>query len=759
MPSQSQALRIEGTSFEHEPRPVAARSAVLSTLFAGTLFWSAALIFTVEPMFGKLVLPKLGGAPAVWNTCMVFFQATLLGGYAYAHVLTRALTVRWQLFVHAGLLGVAGLTLPVALPGTWLPEGDGSPALWLLVALTAGVGAPLFLLFSTAPLLQLWFSRTRDKAAGDPYFLYAASNAGSLLALLAYPLVIEPRLSLSTQSALWAAGYAVLIALILLSGLSAARGSDAVRVGSWRESTATQDVGWPERAQWLALSLVPSSLMLSVTTYLSTDVAAVPLLWAIPLAIYLLSFVLAFSNARPSSGLRKKAVVAAVLPLVIVLILGINRPMWLIIPIHLAVLFVFSTALHTQLALHRPSAERLTEFYLWIAAGGVCGGLLNTFVAPLVFTTIAEYPLVLTAGAFLLSWGTASRPPAGRLDPGWILPLCTGVLTAVLVLLFRRSELSVGGIHAAGAALLFTYVMSSRHPRVFAATLMLMLVAGYGMSRDPGHVLHAERTFFGVHRVIDLSSTHERRLMHGTTFHGGQLTRAAMREQPAYYYHPAGPIGQVFAALEGPLARQRIGVIGLGAGGLAAYARDGQQWTFYEIDPAVERIARDPSLFTYLERCGADCRVVLGDARLSLERNRGSAYQLLIVDAFSSDAIPVHLITREAFEVYLSHLSHDGVLALQISNRHLDLRPLVSALARDAGLTGRMQHFEPEEGAFAQTPSVWVVASRSQAALGPLASDSRWRVLEDQRPIRLWTDDYSSIPSVWKLRWPLARGE
>ena len=731
------------------PLPSSAAAAALTVLFAGTLFVSAALLFLVEPMFARMVLPLLGGSPAVWNTCVVFFQAVMLAGYGYAHLTSRWLSLRQQAALHVALVALAGSALPVAIPEGWVPPVDHSPVPALLLLLLAALGAPFFVVSSTAPLLQKWFSQTSHPAAQDPYFLYAASNLGSLLALVAYPFVVEPRWPLSAQSVGWAGAYAAFVLLVAAGAAATLRWSGragASRGGAAAEAapSAGDHVTWRRRARWVALSAIPSSLMLAVTTYLSTDVAAVPLLWIVPLTLYLLSFVVVFAT-RPLLAPRwALAAMTALVPLVVVPILvEMARPMWLLMPLHVAAFFACALVLHGRLAADRPATRHLTEFYLWISIGGLIGGSFNTLVAPFVFDGIVEYPLALVV-ACALRPAQGPEPKAGI--GGVLLPLALGGVTAGLLLggsgtgaLIRVALTGIG----VGTAVTL-YVACSSRPLRMAAAVGAVLLAGAFLWRPQGTMLHAERSFFGVLRVFEDRSGQRRGLMHGSTLHGEQRLDPARRDEPTSYYYRQGPMGQYFGALSGRL--QRVGVLGLGIGGLAAYAQPGQKWTFYELDPAVERIARMPAFFTYLDECGAQCEVVLGDGRLSLAAARPGEYDTIVLDAFSSDSIPMHLMTRQAFELYLSKLADTGILAVHISNNHLALRPVVLRLASELGLESRTQLHEAEGDG---RSSEWVLAARTEAALGALAHDSRWKE-SAERASRVWTDDYANILSVLK---------
>lgn len=720
---------------------------LLTFAFALALFASASLVFIVEPMFAKLVLPRLGGTPAVWNTCMVFYQAVLLAGYAYAHLLTTRCSLRRQVFVHASLLLAAGLTLPVSVSGSWTPPVDRSPIPSLLATLLSGVGAPLFVLSATAPLLQRWFSRSGARSAGDPYFLYVASNVGSILALLAYPLLIEPLSSLSTQARQWSGGFTGLAALTILCGYWAQRADVAPPDGARRAPSATLPVTWSRRARWVGLSLVPSSLMLAVTTYISTDIASVPLLWTVPLALYLLSFILGFSTWRlVPRGLLASASLTLLLVLTLVLAIGVRSPVSVLLPLHLAALFVLALALHTELADDRPDAAALTDFYLWISVGGVTGGLLNTLVAPLVFTNVVEYPLAVIAAAWLM----VKRPASPRRMALVAAGLACGTGAAVVMYLMRVQAPPIA-LAVPMVVLIVGYLFASRWGLALATGVAVTMLAGAWIRPGDGELLYAGRTFFGLVRVWNVPEHGQRRLSHGTTFHGAQSTVPGQESQPLSYYHPTGPIGRLFTTYAPQLTGARIGVVGLGAGGLAAYRQPAQRWTFYEIDPEVARIARDERYFTYLAYCGQACTVKLGDARLTLSREKGPAYDLLIVDAFSSDAIPVHLMTREAMQVYLSRLTGDGILVFHISNRHLTLAGLVAALAAENHLTARLGRLAAGTPDLSVTASQWVAMARHPQRLEPLGSTEGWEPLASTGNVKTWTDDFSDILSVLSL--------
>jgi spermidine synthase len=793
----------------------------LPLLFSVTLFLSAALLFCVQPMIAKLLLPKLGGSPAVWNTCMVVFQVLLLGGYTYAHALTRWLSVRGQVLLHAVALLLPLVVLPIGLPAgatETLPQTT-TPLFWLLGVLLVAVGLPFFVTATSGPLLQKWFAGTGHASAHDPYFLYAASNLGSMIGLLGYPLVLEPLVPLSQQGWLWAAGYCALVVLVLLCAAAlwrrgAVAGPSKTDLGPSEQiepAPATRlTVG--RRLRWVVLAFIPSSLMLGVTTFITTDIAALPLLWVIPLALYLLTFILTFAGRQ----VLPPKFVSRALPMLLVLMtmLLLDKtawPAWLLIPPHLLTFFLAGIVCHGELARDRPTPRHLTEFYLWLSVGGALGGFFNALVAPLlfdparlsawfasvqvdtcptrtgayqylaigsvfsgsawgeragwpaagmpylIFNQVAEYPLVMA----LLCWWLPPRGPIMhtplRRALDWLLPLALGGLVVALALatetLRREFRLLFAFVvYGAPAFLCFTFV---ERPVRFALGIAVVLLANTVTGALSKQTLYLERNFFGVVRVVREFGEQSHQLIHGNTLHGEQFLDPGRRSQATTYFHETGPLGQVFAVFQEKPARPAVGITGLGAGTIAAYARPGEAWTYYEIDPAVVKVARNADLFTYLRDCRAtSLEVVLGDARLSLQEAPGGAYGLLIMDAFSSDSVPMHLITREALDLYVQKLAPGGLLVFNISNRYLDLEPALGALARAAGLIGLVRTDMPanveEFRAWkkkGKLPSQWVVMARSAADLGSLTQDERWQALHDS-DAPVWTDDFSNILSA-----------
>jgi hypothetical protein len=721
-------------------------------LFSATALASAFLLFWVEPLFAKMVLPLLGGSPAVWNTCLMYFQAMLLLGYLYAHVSSRYLDERRQVWLHVALLAVALVALPVAIPRDWTPPASGHVIPWLILLLTIAVGAPFLVLAATAPLLQRWLSNSDHPAAKNPYMLYAASNTGSLLGLLAFPIVLEPNLRLSQQSSLWTAGYAIALALTL---------GCAVLV--WKKSRGTaaptdlierdDPAGAPtmrDRIKWLALAFVPSSLLLGVTTYLSTDVAAMPLLWVVPLALYLITFIIVFSRKSRTASLPV-GIAHAVLVTVLVLIVfwGPDLDLRWEYALHLSVFTATALVLHGELAASRPAPRHLTEFYLWMALGGALGGAFNALLAPVLFKSIAEYQLMVVLACFLRpSWRARFTSIIER-EPGFVIALLP-------VLMVGLAQPHVSGNDTAKviisiiAAVIF--IVLSVNSLRFGTAIAALALSGVFIQRRTDRILLADRSFFGAYEVERMYGP-ANFLIHGTTIHGAQFLDSARRLMPVTYYHPHGPAGQLFTALQERLPKKRIGVVGLGAGSLLCYSKPGEEWTFFEIDPLVERISKNPRYFTFLRDCPVTPKIIIGDARLTLGHQPDRHFGLLLIDAFSSDAIPVHLMTRQAFAQYGRVLDDHGVLMVHISNQRIDLQPVVAALARDAGMVALIGEHDPkgsEESKDLDYTCDWVALARRPEDLGSLVTDKRWHWLTAKPGNQPWTDDYSNVFSFIK---------
>ena len=751
--------------------------------FGATLFLSALLLFSVQPMFGKLLLPLLGGTPAVWNTCMVFYQSLLFFGYLYAHFSPTKLKFAHQALLHLGLFALSLALLPVGLSEDVAPSSGGSPILWLLSTLTIAIGLPFFVVSTTAPLLQKWFSQLGHSSSEDPYFLYAASNAGSLLALLSYPFLIEPIFGLTQQTLYWSVGFAVFgICLCFCTYLYWKSHSEPNNEEDLKQQKATQAEAKPETTlqkstilHWLALAFVPSSLLLGVTNYISTDIAAVPLLWILPLSLYLLSFVIVFSR----QGDRIHPLMVAVQPIVLLPLIAFSFinpaaiPYWLNLIFNLLAFFVAAMVCHGQLANNRPTTKHLTEYYLIMSFGGMLGGLFITFVAPAIFTSVIEYPLMIVAALLL-------RPSLTKEDDKitlfgsdfpdwtrWIVDAALPLLTLLTGILIYFSEISIGrNIDVIGVVLLvlagISYALRHRPVR-YGLFVGSLLVLAMGLHVALSNVIFRERTFFGVlsvHNAVYPEQTATgriprrfRELWHGTTKHGAQHLDASQKCEPLNYYSRPGPIGQFFKTFDEQSEDWNIAVIGLGAGTMAAYAKPNQHWRFLEIDPEVNRIASDSKYFTYLSDChSSDVKLEAGDGRLLLKSIPDHSLNLLVLDAFSSDAIPTHLLTREALALYQQKLTTNGYLAFHITNRHLDLQQVLSSLAWDMKYSLLAQQFYPVEEKPQITRADWVVMARDETLLKPLKQNTtgNWKTLPLNLRLKPWTDDFTNVFSVWK---------
>jgi hypothetical protein len=728
-------------------------------LFSFTLFISAGLLFWIQPLIAKTLLPLLGGAPAVWNTCLFFFQSMLLMGYVYALASSRWLSLRSQAAVHIFLILLIAIYVfrsPVHAPVvTALPHGN--PTRWLLENLLLSVGPPFFIISASNPLLQSWFSKLRHSLAVDPYFLFAASNAGSLIALLSFPLVLEPSLGLNRQYQFWRVGFLVLISLTCVIAL-ALKPLAAVSMSSTR-SESTHKLSVLRRLRWLTLSFVPSSLMIGVTTYITTDVAAVPLLWVIPLALYLLTFVLAFSNKQfVSRASLNRVMIVGALVVTLIFSSGATEPAWLLILANLAFFFVAALMCHGQLAGDRPSVTHLAEYYLWIAIGGALGSFFNVLIAPMLFTSTLEYPLAIVLACMLRrdEPGVRNESTVGLHDKYFDLlyPLGLYVLSislAIVVAYLRPGSSVISFIIVPGVPLIVINHFFRERPIRFALALCaVMLASVYTGYTD--RTLHVVRNFFGTTRVTTNSTGSINSLYSGSTVHGRQFVDQSRQCEPLSYHHENGPLGQVMAVFNAAPANPRVAVIGLGAGAMASYSKPGQQWTFYEINPDVINIARNSQYFTYLKNCAAgSLSVIEGDARLNMQNAQEGSYGLIVLDAFSSDAIPVHLVTQQALDLYLSKLVQGGILAFHISNRSLNLKPILADLAESRKLLCiGFDDLKPSslEG---KDPSQWVVMARSAPEISNLSINSQWQRLEGRKDRRVWSDDFSNI--VRAIRW------
>ncbi|MBN8843658.1 MAG: fused MFS/spermidine synthase [Sphingomonadales bacterium] len=733
-------------------------------LFVLTILVGSFLLFQVQPMVARMVLPKLGGAPAVWNSAMLVYQALLLGGYAYAHWLGR-FEIRRQATIHLALFLVAALWLPLGIAQIGSPA-PGQEALWVPLLLLASIGPVFFVVSAQAPLMQRWFAA--DPRAGDPYYLYAASNLGSFAGLISYPALVEPNMPLATQSWGWTAGYALLVLVVAAS--AAARWNSHAIHDDAAKSTEEPRPTLRRQLHWLLIAAVPSGLMLSTTTHLTTDIVAMPLLWVLPLGLYLLSFSIAFSNSESI-----KSTFRVIAPAVLLIaggqaLLSTSGGTMLIALMSLVMLFVVATALHDYLHHLRPSPRYLTLFYLIMSAGGVLGGLFAALIAPLLFDWVYEHPILVLAAAMLMplpallpwnEWFKIDRP-------------LRIVVLLLLLAAFASYSLAVNwdgtfnGANGAWAALILAVgllVIAWRWAYIIALGLLMLGVGGAETLKSSTEGMRT-RSYFGVYTVTDDTYRHQRRLAHGTTLHGLQRTDKGDELEPTTYYGHRSGVGLTLDKAEqlaGPNAA--VGIVGLGAGTLSCYRRPGQAWTIFEIDPAMARIARDPSKFTFLSKCAPNVPIVLGDARLQIAEMQPAQFDILVIDAFSSDAIPLHLLTKEAIGIYARALKPNGILLIHISNRFFDLEPVLAAEAKARGWSAAIRldpspsDKDPQRIDFGNlTGSNWVALSATQQRLDQLTGgtqprakadeDGAWVPLRAQPHFERWTDDYASTLPV-----------
>ncbi|HLO40601.1 MAG TPA: fused MFS/spermidine synthase [Phycisphaerales bacterium] len=754
-------------------------------IYSAAIFLSAGLLFLVQPMAAKQVLPLLGGTPAVWTTSMLFFQAALLSGYGYSHLLSKV-SVRIQPVIHLLLLALCiYFTLPIGLPNPvpMPPQAQGSGAefelaFYMIKLLAISVGMPFFVLATTGPLLQRWFSRTGHAQSADPYFLYAASNAGSFIGLLSYPFAIEPFIGLREQESYWSWSFGIFgILALACSAILWSRLGKAASVQhpvAAESSITAEPLTLQRRLYWILLSAVPSSLLLGVTQHISTDVAAMPLLWVIPLALYLLTFVIVFAKKQFVSA-RFLGIMTVVGAAGVCLVTGmyLRKPIIPLVALHVATFFIATWMCHKRLADDRPRPEHLTEYFLLMSVGGVIGGLFNALLSPAIFSEILEYPIAIVAACLLRP--RAARPAAGAPAPSTprrlIIPAVVIILVVASVLagiMIQKQSTAAGQADTTGMAFrvfipLAICLLAS--PKIIAFALSLTIIFGvaklvpdYATER----FLFQERSFYGVHRVKENLDGKTRVLMHGTTWHGlqnrdipGENTR--WEKVPTSYFHPAGPLGQMFTSLaaDNPDRIKRVGILGLGVGSIAAYALPGARFTFYEIDDVVIRVAKNPELFTFLSNAGERVDTKLGDGRLVIATEPVDEFNVIIFDAFSSDSVPAHLITKEAFEIYLTKLKADGIMATNITNNHVDLRQVLARAAAELGLVAIIQDdktIDERTKTQGRLPSTWVLMAREAKHLRPMIDDlAHWKRLESTPADPLWTDSYSSLVRVLKL--------
>ncbi len=728
------------------------RSGALVLLFTVTIFTSALLLFFVQPLYTRMVLPQIGGAAAVWTTAMLFFQTVLIGGYLYAHLMNRYLAVNVQIGVHVALVLLALTALPLAVPDTWSYDPAQPVVTQTLWLYALGVGLPFAVLSANAPLIQSWYRRSGGPSADDPYFLYAASNLGSLVALLAFPLAAEPLFGVTAISVGWSVGFVILGPMLLLSGL-AARGSvghgsagrGAPPPAPVAQTGAMGGVRLNQVLLWAFLAFLPSSLMLCVTTKISTDLGSFPLVWVIPLALYLLTFVLVFSVKSPLTADRLRLV----LPLALLALIYFTfKPAGDLTGFAAMLLayFIIGLAAHRLLFDARPDARHLTVFYLTMSVGGALGGVFNSIIAPIAFDRLSEYPVTVALCVLLLAGRSRNLPREIALGLGMGMLLLVVMLDTVPLI----GDLGVNQrVLVMLAVLTVGYLALYRH-RLVPVVAVISLIGIWGVFGREAGVIH-DRSFFGLHIISQSDGL--KLYSNGTTVHGAQrLSEAGQRPTPLYYYHPNGPLAQVLATETAANARS-VGVVGLGIGAMSCYIRPGQDWHFYEIDQKVVDIALDPKLFDFMTQCGQGSQLHLGDARIVLQGQTDQSFDILVIDAYSSDAIPVHLATLEAVQLYTDRLSQDGILLFHISNRFYDLSLPLSGLAEELGLEARIWERDAAEGGagakFSEgdVPSTVVALARSTAALGDIGQDPRWVPLAAPK-IPFWTDDHADLLSA-----------
>jgi hypothetical protein len=762
-----------------------------SILFSLTLLLSSFLLFLVQPMIGRMLLPSLGGTPAVWNGCVLFFQAVLLAGYAWAHYGPPKLGMRNHLIAHLTLLAIVCFLLPMRLVENWAVPTDSNPIGWLIGQLVVCVGLPFFVISSSAPLLQRWFGKSSKEGESEPWFLYAISNVGSLAALLSYPFLVERYLGLTDQGWFWTGGFMLLALMFIICGWVTIKNTPDVELGKAATRTRAVPLPWKQRLHFIVLAAIPSSLMLGVTTIVSTEVGSFPLMWSIPLALYLLTFVFVFAQRQLISHRLMIFLLPGMLllmPLISLIDPGENPR--LMIGIHFSIFFAVAMVCHGELSRLKPSVEQLTEFFLMMSIGGVIGGAINSLVAPNVFSSILEYPLMLIAACLvlparkMLSEEIANSPssPAAR---DWFrkhvgfAPLLVGVSLAFSWGLFEYVKVPsmVRTIVGFGipAVICMTLVESPKKFAIGYAILALCCPSIMNV-RD---VVTRERGFFGVNEIALDDKGENIMLVNGRTLHGMQRLNQGDNPEPMTYFHKDGPMGDVFRLYGDGCSR--VAVVGLGVGSLAAYATGNQDFDFFEIDPVVGRIASDERYFSFLssaKNCGANVNIVLGDARIQLgllrkriagekppvvgsvfqaasyPRTKSKKYDLIVMDAFGSDAVPLHLLTEEAIQLYLDLLADDGVIVFHVSSKFIDFSPIGAGIAERFELAALARKDKPDQETIAKTgrmPSHYMVMSRHAEVIRTFEeSGTQWLPIVSDRKLH-WTDEHTNVLDV--IRW------
>jgi hypothetical protein len=696
-----------------------------------------------------MVLPVLGGSASVWSVAMVVFQGLMLAGYLYAHLLTRLFALRTAVLLHALVLTAAALSLPIAISHSFLVPPASGVSLWVVAVFLASVGPSCFALSASAPLLQAWFSACEHRDANNPYFLYRASNLGSFAVLLAYPLLIEPAFGLSLQSHLWSLGYAGLVAAVALCGAVALRASKSQATMPANTSPIRTFVRWKDRAAWTVLAFIPSGLLVAVTAHITTDVASAPFLWIVPLALYLLTFVLAFSEKPLLPAATLRALQPAATAIVAILLLWTNKLDWgIAFAGHIIAFFVLAMVCHVQLYRRRPEASELTQFYVFVSIGGVLGGSFAALIAPHLFNNVLEYPLLVFA-ALLVRPRVWRTPRSQWLSDSVLIAAFAAVLTGLVLVSATPAAPFAVGVMVAAAYLAF---QGQRPARLLSLSAIVLFATNL---YDPSQsTVYGARSFYGVYKVVDLDAGKFRVLFHGTTAHGAEQRRDANGEMlsgppaPLTYYYRGGPFSQAIdkarARSSGRLAN--VALVGLGVGALTCYAQAGEHWTLYELDPLDVSIASNSSLFRTMQACAAHDSVVLGDGRLTMQRSQ-SNIDLLLLDVYSSDSVPTHMLTREAFALFRSRLAAHGAIAINISNKHMEL---ASVVANSAAANGMVTAVKRDSANVSTAATLHLQAeialvARSRGDLAALRLGRDWKIVEPRHDERVWSDDYSDV--------------
>jgi len=725
--------------------------------FTTSMLISALLLFFVQPMFTKMVLPLLGGSSGVWNTAMVFFQTVLLGGYLYAHLLTKFFNFKTQIMIHGLMMLVSIIFLPIAVPSEWAQPVAGTPVLWLIGLFTVVLGMPFFALSANAPLMQKWFSYTSHEKADDPYFLYAASNVGSLFSLLSYPILIEPLFKVSEQSFAWAFGFVALMIGLMACGMLAhsmrkGYSKTSSDVAADMSSEKQKKIKASDRIFWTLCAIIPSGLMLAVTTHITSNIASAPLLWVLPLALYLLTFIIAFA---PKPYLATKLLGYLFLPAAGLMILSAKLHLGDHIGagpeviLHLIGFFIITQFCHNRLAENRPSATNLTEFYFFMSLGGVLGGASIALLAPLMFVNSYEYSMMIVASAFVVSIN-GFKLKFTKQTLLFSAVLLIGVLWLVGIVPSIEDKIFGKILLGYSVLLLVLYIMLKPAYLKNALYVMSIWALASGLTIENSSNIFADRSFFGISRVTaeqtDDGLVHD--FIHGNTVHNRQLRGEANEAYPLSYYAPEGSFGQAIDAVRADKGRLKVAAIGLGAGALACHIQKDEDWVFYEIDPLVEKMARDPALFSFIDKCAPDVPIKIGDARLTLADEAKGSHDMIIVDAFSSDAIPAHLMTVEALELYQSLLKEDGFVFFHTSNRNLDVTSVAINIAEAAGYGSRATLFISDKTMKHHklvNSSAAVMVGKEASLERIFADNPDWKKQKGNPIVGIWSDDFTHI--------------